>query len=326
MERRIGSTTLLDEPFEWLDDSSLEVFAAAIEEDEAESSRSRHKVVNRDRWAASQRLHRDNFCEEPKYDSDFLEDRYRMPKHLFLKIVRDLEVRCSYFQELYDARLKKSFTPIQKCTSAIRQLATSNTPDEYDKYLEMAQRTSRECLQMFCDAIVQTYDTEFLRSPTTHDILRLYEAHEERHHILGMIGSLDCTHLAWKMCPNEFRGHYKRGDHEHPTIMMEATVSQDLWIWHAFFGPTGSLNDINVLQQSPLFLPERMGIAPNCPFAVNGHTYKRGYYLVDRIYLAWSTFVKAYKYPIDPKEKMFKKAQEPARKDVEQAFGVLKQK
>nr|XP_043620103.1 uncharacterized protein LOC122591946 [Erigeron canadensis] len=107
---------------------------------------------------------------------------------------------------------------------------------------------------------------------------------------------------------------------------MEAMASQDLWIWHALFGPPGSLNDINVMQQSPLFLPERMGIAPNCPFTVNGHTYKRGYYLVDGIYLVWSTFVKAYKYPTDPKEKMFKKAQESARKDVERVFGVLKQK
>nr|XP_043619953.1 uncharacterized protein LOC122591776 [Erigeron canadensis] len=159
MEKRTGSITLLDEPFEWSNDSSLEVFAAAIEEDEAESSRSRRKVVNRDRWAASQRLHRNYFCEEPKHDGDFFEDRYCMPKHLFLKIVRDLEARYSYFLESYDARLKKSFTPIQKCKSAIRQLATADIPDEYDGYLEMAQRTSLECLQMFCDAIVQTYET-----------------------------------------------------------------------------------------------------------------------------------------------------------------------
>nr|XP_043631518.1 uncharacterized protein LOC122602967 [Erigeron canadensis] len=105
---------------------------------------------------------------------------------------------------------------------------------------------------------------------------------------------------------------------------MEATVSHDLWIWHAFFGPPGALNDINVLQQSPLFLPERMGTAPFCPFTVNEHTYRHGYYLVDGIYLTWPTFVKAYKYPTDPKEKMFKTAQESARKDVERAFGVLK--
>nr|XP_043611652.1 uncharacterized protein LOC122583297 [Erigeron canadensis] len=195
-----------------------------------------------------------------------------MPKRLFLKIVHDLESRYAYFQDSYDAQLAKSFTPIQKCTSAIRQLATGNPPDEYDEYLEMAGRTSRECLQLFCDAIVDTYKTEYLCKPTTHDLQRLFEAHEERHHLPGMIDSLDCTHLVWKMCPMEWGGQYKKGDHEYPTIMLEATASQDLWLWHAFFGPPGALNDINVLQQSPFFLPERMGTAPYVPFSVNGRT------------------------------------------------------
>jgi hypothetical protein len=30
-------------------------------------------------------------------------------------------------------------------------------------------------------------------------------------------------------------------------------ASQDLWIWHAFFGMPESLNDINVLDRSPIF-------------------------------------------------------------------------
>nr|XP_043639857.1 uncharacterized protein LOC122610970 [Erigeron canadensis] len=277
MDKRFGSTVLLDEQFEWFDDSSLEIFVDTIEDDgESSTARSRRKVVNRNRWEAGERLFRDYFSDEPKFSHEFFEE-YRMPKGLFLKIVHDLESRYKYFQKGYDGRMKKSFTMIQKCTSAIRQLATGNPPDEYDKYLEMAQRTSRECLQVFCDATVDTYEQEYLRRPTTHDILRLYEAHEERHHIPGMLGSLDCTHFVWKMCPVELRGQYKRGDHQYPTIMMEATASHELRIWHAFFDPPGSLNDINVLQQSPLFLPESIGTTPNCPFNVNDHTYRRGY-------------------------------------------------
>jgi hypothetical protein len=138
----------------------------------------------------------------------------------------------------------------------------------------MAQRTSRECLQFFCDAIIQLYARDYLRRPTSHDIASLYEAHEERHHILGMIGSLDCTHFVWRNCPTELKGQYKRGDHQYPTIKMEAVASQDLWIWHAFFGPPSSNNDVNVVMQSPLFLTERNGTEPKCPFVVNGHTYK----------------------------------------------------
>ncbi|KAJ0716995.1 hypothetical protein HanPI659440_Chr13g0518711 [Helianthus annuus] len=58
-----------------------------------------------------------------------------MSKRLFLKIVRDVQANNSWFQETWDGALKKSFTPMQKVTSAIKQLATGNPPDEYDEYL-----------------------------------------------------------------------------------------------------------------------------------------------------------------------------------------------
>lgn len=35
--------------------------------------------------------------------------------------------------------------------------------------------------------------------------------------------------------------------------MLESVASQDLWIWHAFFGIAGSNNYINVLNQSNVF-------------------------------------------------------------------------
>ncbi|XP_022030741.1 protein ALP1-like [Helianthus annuus] len=117
-----------------------------------------------------------------------------------------------------------------------------------------------------------------------------------------------------------------RGYHRYPTVMLEAVASQDLWIWHAFYGPSGSQNDINVLQQSPLFLTQRNGTAPKCPFYVNNHLYKRGYYLTNGIYPTWSVFVKSFPYPHIPNGKKFKRQHEAARKDVERDFGVLKSK
>ncbi|GJU41165.1 ALP1-like protein isoform X1 [Tanacetum coccineum] len=53
-------------------------------------------------------------------------------------------------------------------------------------------------------------------------------------------------HLSWQ-------GQYGRGDKKYPTIMLEAVASQDLWIWHAFYGLAGANNDINILDNSPLF-------------------------------------------------------------------------
>nr|GEV83943.1 hypothetical protein [Tanacetum cinerariifolium] len=66
--------------------------------------------------------------------------------------------------------------------------------------------------------------------------------------------------------------------------MLEAVVSQDLWIWHAFFKLLGANNDLNVLYQSNLFDNILDDVAPECPFTVNGNTYNWGYYLADGIY------------------------------------------
>jgi hypothetical protein len=52
-------------------------------------------------------------------------------------------------------------------------------------------------------------------------------------------------------------------------MILEAVASHDLHIWHAFFGVAGSNNDINVLNQSPLFLEAIKGEAPRVQFTVN---------------------------------------------------------
>ena len=176
----------------------------------------------------------------------------------------------------------------------------------------------------FCNAVIKLYSNEFLRKPTSHDISRIYAAHEARWHFPGMLSSIHCTHIEWKNCPRELRGVYVRGDIKRPTIILEAVASNDLWIWHSYFGVPGSNNDINVLHTSPLFQSVTGGTAPSSPFYVNGRHYRRGFYLVDGIYPSWSVFVKAPSFPVEAKEKAFKKLQESARKDVERAFGVLK--
>ncbi|KAL7582995.1 uncharacterized protein LOC111903065 [Lactuca sativa] len=96
-----------------------------------------------------------------------------------------------------------------------------------------------------------------------------------------------------------------------------------MWIWHAFFGSPGSINDINVLNRSPIFNNIYDGSAPDSSFQVRGTPYKYGYYLVDGIYLEYAVFVKSFTASHGSRRKKFKRAQERARKDVERAFGVL---
>ena len=67
-------------------------------------------------------------------------------------------------------------------------------------------------------------------------------------------------------CPLAWRGQFTHGDYGVPTMVLEAVASQDLHIWHAFLGIAGSNNDLNVLNNSPLFFDALKGEAPQVQF------------------------------------------------------------
>jgi hypothetical protein len=141
-----------------------------------------------------------------------------------------------------------------------------------------------------------------------------------------MFGSIDCMHWHWEKCPTAWKGQFTRGDQKVPTIILEAVASHDLWIWHAFFGVAGSNNDINVLNQSTIFIEELKGQTPRVQYMVNGNQHNIGYYLADGIYPDWAVFVKSISMPNSDKDKLYAQEQEGARKDIEWAFGVLRRR
>ncbi|GJW50743.1 ALP1-like protein [Tanacetum coccineum] len=224
----------------------------------------------------------------------------------------------------FDAVGKAGISTLVKCTSAIRQLAHAAVPDSLDEYLQIGEKTSRDCLMHFCNGVIELYGKEYLRKPTQTDVEKLYAFHEKKHGFPSMIGNIDCTKWMWAQCPQAYRAQFSRGDSRSgPFILLEAVASQDLWIWHAFFGVARLNNDVNILRQSHVLNDLKVGKAPEVPFVANDVTYKWGYYLTDGIYPEWAVLMK----PISqPKRIRYKQAHEAARKDVERAFGVLKKK
>ncbi|XP_071687412.1 uncharacterized protein [Rutidosis leptorrhynchoides] len=108
--------------------------------------------------------------------------------------------------------------------------AYGDTPDLFDEYLQMSERTCRESLMNFCKCIIDLYKDEYMREPTTNDIKRLYGAHEDIHGLPGMMESIDCMHWEWEKCLVAWKCQFTRGDHKVPTIMLEVVASYDNWI------------------------------------------------------------------------------------------------
>nr|GEV81591.1 hypothetical protein [Tanacetum cinerariifolium] len=198
-----------------------------------QASRVTRNSITRDRGGAHERLVAAFFSDDPMYDATKFRKTFRMARPLFNQIVTAVTNHDPYFHNNIDCTRREGISPLIKCTSAIRQLAYGVNASFLDEYMQI-----------------------------------------KKHGFPGMLGSLDCTDWEWFGCPYAFKGQYVRRDHcSNPFILLEAVVSQDLWIWQAFFGVVGSNNDINVLYQSSLFNDLKTGRALEIPFVANGVSY-----------------------------------------------------
>nr|GEX24107.1 hypothetical protein [Tanacetum cinerariifolium] len=214
-----------------------------------------------------------------------------MARPLFIRIVNVVTNHDAYFRDNIDCTGKEGISLLLTCTFIIRQLAYDVNAGFLDEYLQMSERTSCISLDHFRKFVTEIFGPEYLRKPTVTNV-------------------------------KNFIGVTKK------STGFQGFASQDLWIWHAYFGVVGSTNDINVLYQSPLFNDLKTGRALEIPFVANGVTYPWGYYLVDGIYPELATLVKMIPEPAndDHKRILYKLKQESARKDMKRAFGVLKKK
>ncbi|XP_047948795.1 uncharacterized protein LOC125194579 [Salvia hispanica] len=193
----------------------------------------------------------DYFSADPRYPVEIFRRRFRMSRPLFTHIATTLADRYDCFTLRSDCAGRIGLSTLHKCTSAIRQLAYAGPADMFDEYLQMGETTSLNVLRQFCKGIREVFGPEFLRKPTPDECQRLLDMHGAVRSFSGMMDSTDCMHWEWKNCPVAWKGHFT----------------------------TGSNNDINVLQSSPIFNDECRGEGPEISFVANGTQYRRGYYL-----------------------------------------------
>ncbi|KAK2640823.1 hypothetical protein Ddye_022586 [Dipteronia dyeriana] len=227
-----------------------------------------HIVINRDRKSADRRLFYDYFAENPRYNDQMFRRRFRMGRSLFLRIVEKVEARDNYFMQRRDSVGRLGLSALQKITAVFRMLAYGCPADATDEYIKIGESTTIESLKRFCRAVVEEFVGEYLRSPNATDVARLLRIGKDRG-FPGMLGSLDCMHWKWKNCPTSWAGQYA-GRSGSPTIIVEAVADYDLWIWHAYFGLSGTNNDINVSEASHLFSNLTQGIAPPAHYVIQG--------------------------------------------------------
>ncbi|CEP01685.1 DDE Tnp4 domain-containing protein [Plasmodiophora brassicae] len=122
--------------------------------------------------------------------------------------------------------------------------------------------------------------------------------------------------------PSARAGMFSTGKEHEPTVVIEAIADHDCTIWHFFCGCPGSLNDLNVLNRSPVLNSQITGEMPTVLYSVGQNEYSIPYYLVDGIYPDYHCFVSTISNPSLRAQKLFATKQEAKRKGIERAFGI----
>lgn len=219
--------------------------------------------------------------------------------------------------------------PECKVLIALKSMAHGCAPSAFLAYFQTGQTTARDCLKKAAKIISHSHlREEYLRSMTKADAMRVSAMHEQEFGVAGCLGCLDCMHVFWRCCPMAWQGQYK-GKEKHPSLVLEGLADYSCWLWHAKFGYPGSLNDINIWDQSALLKDILQGLYTtylDFPFTVAGTQFMRLWFFVDGIYPELTRFVKTITIPIRPLQKKFSAWQESSQKAVERAFRILQRK
>ncbi|XP_047965379.1 uncharacterized protein LOC125209843 [Salvia hispanica] len=89
----------------------------------------------------------DYFSADPRYPAEIFRRRFRMSRPLFTHIATTLADRYECFMLRSDCTGRIGLSTLQKCTSAIRQLAYAGPADMFDEYLQMGSNNDINVLQ-----------------------------------------------------------------------------------------------------------------------------------------------------------------------------------
>jgi hypothetical protein len=155
-----------------------------------------------------------------------------MRHRLFFQIVDQVTVGNPYFQQKVNCAGQIVFSPLHKCTVAMKMLANGCSADSLDDYLRIGESTVLETLKKFVTTIISVFGAEWHRPPSEEEVQRILQ-HNESCGFLGMLDSIDCMHWEWSNCPTALQGMYK-GHKGKPTLILEAVAIEDVSFWHAW--------------------------------------------------------------------------------------------
>ena len=201
--------------------------------------------------------------------------------------------------------------------------------------VEEGNDVSLERNRSFFDRFTRWFKAAYawkIAMPRTDTEIAHVEQYYRNNLVPGAIGSIDCVHVGWDMCPTGIRSDCE-GNEGYPTLAFEVVVSHTRKILACSDAFYGTWNDrtiskidpaIKALREDDYYLTRKWTRYNHLGEAVEETGY---FFICDGGYHRWECLIPPYKHQIQGTDaERWSSNMETIRKDVECTFGILKKR
>jgi hypothetical protein len=172
--------------------------------------------------------------------------RFRVPFPIFEQIV-ELVRSQKWFAENSDCSGRAAAPLELKILGVLRVLGRGTCFDGIEELNLVSEECNRTFFHNFCEAFSQKYFHEYCHPPQTAEEIASTMGVYEQMGLPGTLGSTDCVHVRWEMCPTgDFSLH--KGKEGFATLVYEVTVDHHRKIMAVTRGFAGTMNDKTVVR------------------------------------------------------------------------------
>jgi hypothetical protein len=256
--------------------------------------------------------------------------RFRIPYPVFQFIVSQCKAKNLFSADFQEEDITGRRTPPfeLKLLGVLRIIGRNWCLDDVNESSGISESTMQRFFHRFCRIFVANFWDDFVKKPDVATLDAILEVYA-RLGLPGCIGSIDCVHLRWDMCPVSWT-NICQGKEGYPSLVFEICCSHNRKILSCTNYFWGTINDKTIVKYDDYVMAVKEGrIWADITFKVvdeNGteRTMTGVWFLCDNGYHRWKCLQAPIPLCSELSKIYWSEWMESVRKDVECCFGILK--
>ena len=263
-------------------------------------------------------------------DGKLFRNRFTVPYDLYRQVLLLAE---NWFPQKEKDICGRELSPIfLKLLGTLRMLGKGCSWDLLYELTGVSAEVHRKWTLAFIDKFSKEMYSIYVHGPRNSTELNSVTSLYAAVGFPGCVGSTDCVHIRWEMCPSLWYSSYKNGKNSYASIAYEMTVDHSKRFQATTIGHYGTTSDKTIVKFDGFVNEVKYGemySTAKFKYQIDDKrwaTEKGLYLLVDGGYHKWRIMQCPLKLSDDQKAMRWSEHAESVRKDVECSFGILKKR